>query len=404
MILRLAVDFLLKNLRKSLLSVFLICISTIIIILSVILGENHDNTYKSADSILNSGIKKTAVISLDDFSDDFCDEVAQQPEITCFGTYQLFGCVPIPEISVIQSGQQKTTGGFMNMQYIHKNAVNLFDLDISEGLDPQNLIFENDKKSTQYLYLGSKYKDYIKCGTEYSFNDSITFIVAGFLSDSQKILNENLKYGFDMNTYSTVLDFAYGILCVSEDITCGYFFLCASDDYSLDQAMSKLSEVADKYGIEDISYMKLQDSYEHTNDEWLHVKKILSKLILVVCSSCILMLLCTQILDLFYQMHDLGVMFANGFSVRYLCGIITLKNMIISLFAFVFTAIICFFGIPRLFVMSDDINEMINSVIIKTALPLSLLIIFLINAFITFILILMLRRMSPLKMIGGQND
>ncbi len=403
MILRLTLDFLSKNIRKSLLSIILLFISTVIIILSVILGENHDNTYKSADEMLSSGVKKTAVISLDEFSEEFCDEVMQKPEIACFGTYSSFYCDPIQEIYDIQSQNHVSSEKLMLVQDIHKNAVDLFEMDIIEGVEPENLAFENSKKNTGYLYLGSEYKGYIKCGTEYSM-DGITFIVAGFLSKSQKILNDNLQYGFNMNTYSTVLDFEYGILCVSESITANFFFLCAADDYSLDQAMSEFSKIADKYGIKNVKNMKLQDSYDHTNAQWIHVKKVLLKLIIIVCSSCIIMLLCTQILDLFYQMHDLGILYANGFSINYMCGIITLKNILISLFAFTFSSCLSILGLPLLMGKTNDTNEIINNVIIKKALPLSLLIIFLINVIITFILIKMLRKMTPLEMIGGQND
>ena len=111
MILNFAFNFLSKNIRRSLLSVFLIVVSTLVIMLSVILSENRDEVYETIDTLLVCGVERTAELDIDYGFDiepekskelyfkrkNFLDDISDEPEINNIGSYNTIGCVPIPE-------------------------------------------------------------------------------------------------------------------------------------------------------------------------------------------------------------------------------------------------------------------------------------------------------------------
>ena len=414
MILNFAFDFLSKNIRRSLLSVFLIVVSTLVIMLSVILSENRDEVYETIDTLLVCGVDCTAELDID-YGDnmgleqlkemqlkisEFLDDVSEEAEINCIGSYSTGGYLPIPELYEIQKKGGGTFDEYLNMTSIHKNATDMFKIEITSGTHPSEMKFESD---TDYLYLGSGYKDFINPGTEYEVN-GYKFKVAGILDESQIFFDDNFTSGISATSYSVTHDMKYEILCFSDYHT-SRFLLCANKGYNINQAIEKLYSVAEKYDMQDyILYTTLNDKYEMANQEWLFIKNILYKLITIVCISCILMLICTHILDLLSQMRNYGIMYANGFSISDISKIITIKNIAVSVFAFLISIIICLLAVNLVFKGSEDMSDVFNRIIVHIAIPLSLSVIGLITVFITLFSIVILRKLSPLRMIGGQND
>ena len=82
----------------------------------------------------------------------------------------------------------------------------------------------------------------------------------------------------------------------------------------------------------------------------------------------------------------------------------TIKNIAVSVFAFLISIIICLLAVNLVFKGSEDMSDVFNRIIVHIAIPLSLSVIGLITVFITLFSIVILRKLSPLRMIGGQND
>lgn len=414
MILNFAFNFLSKNIRRSLLSVFLIVVSTLVIMLSVILSENRDEVYETIDTHLVCGVERTAKLDIryDDVEPEkskelyfnmknFLDDISDEHEINSIGSYHTFGCVPIPELYEIQKKGNATSGEYMKVTDIYKHAANMFNLKLTSGVYPSELDFESD---IGYLYLGSGFEGFIEPGEMYEIK-SRKYEVAGILDESQIFLDDNFTSEISATSYSAAHDMKYGILCFGDNIPSSGFWLGANKGYNINQAIEKLYSVAEKYDMEDyILYTTLNDKYEMANKEWLFIKNILYKLITIVCISCILMLICTHILDLLSQMRNYGIMYANGFSISDISKIITIKNIAVSVFAFLISIIICLLAVNLIFKGSEDMSDVFNRIIVHIAIPLSLSVIGLITVFITLFSIVILRKLSPLRMIGGQND
>ena len=84
--------------------------------------------------------------------------------------------------------------------------------------------------------------------------------------------------------------------------------------------------------------------------------------------------------------------------------IITLKNIAISIFAFLISIIITILAVNVVFKGYENMNDVFNRIIINISVPLALAVISVITVFVTLFSILILRKLSPLRMIGGQND
>lgn len=423
MLLNFTVDFLSKNIRRSLLSTFLITVSSLVIMLAVILAENREKVYESIDILFNAGVSNTSKLSIDfyydddislydDISreslkamnlkiDDFLDDISDEPEIASIGSFSTAGCIPIPELYEIQKKGGANSGVYLTMTDVTKSAIDMFNLEVIEGTPCSEVKFED---GINYLYLGYGYKGLVEPGTIYEI-ETYKFKVAGILDEKQVFLDGDFVSGISIAGYSVTHDMKYEILCFSDSAFTSGYWLCANEGYDIEQAIDKVYEVAEKHDVDQwIRYTTLNDTYEMANEEWVFIKNIISKLIIIVCTSCILMLICTHILDLLHQMRNYGIMYANGFSMTDIYKIITLKNIAISIFAFLISIIITILAVNVVFKGYENMNDVFNRIIINISVPLALAVISVITVFVTLFSILILRKLSPLRMIGGQND
>ena len=81
-----------------------------------------------------------------------------------------------------------------------------------------------------------------------------------------------------------------------------------------------------------------------------------------------------------------------------------MKNIAISIFAFLISIIITILAVNVVFKGYENMNDVFNRIIINISVPLALAVISVITVFVTLFSILILRKLSPLRMIGGQND
>ncbi len=400
MAIRFALDWIVTRLRHSVLFVLLVVLSILIIVFSeiVLIGFNHG--YTSADRVLQQGVKKTGVIRSYNYNIGFFEELMARPEVATLGSTDTYGTDVLPELYEIQRGHLQSDEGYLNYEMISRGAANLCEIRLKEGVLPENLPWEEQGgKYTEYLYLGAGFAG-IPVGTVYE-TQTTTYIVAGILNKSQRWIDPSLRNGFSMNELDYTFDCDYRVLVVTEIAFFSGAWICASDGYTIEQAIEQAFQIADKHGV-DMRCTSLQTYYEDSMADVMTLKAILSKLVVIICFSCVFMLICLQLLQILSLEKDFGVMYAVGFSRSELWRAMLLKNILMAIVAFFVTVPVLIFGMKRWFGRSNQWDTILP-IMTRYALPMAVAVILGAVLLSSLVVLVMLRKITPVQMIGGQE-
>lgn len=402
MAIKLAFNFITNKLKHSLIIMILFVVAITLIIFSTLISFGHDYAYYSADSVLSKGVSKTGVLRLSDNNSEYINDLLIQPEIESLGSSYKFSVDNIPEIYEIQKQYRTSNDSLIDFIFVNLSCCNLCDIKLQSGKYPNELDYTvQDEKKIEYLYLGHAYRD-IPINTVYD-TKSCKYIVAGVLDESQKWINESLLYGFDINTVDYTLDCSYEIISISKSLPyTSDIWITASDNYTIEQAVNKALMLSKKHNIT-TTYRTLESSYERSTADSITINSILSKLIVIVCFSCVLMMLCIQSIQIISDKREMGIMMSVGFSTSDIWRSMLIKNVIISTTSFIFIIPICIYIIKWWF----NTNVLFNiafSILITKSLPIAFTsVIFVL--FITSIMVnMLLKRLTPHELIGGIYD
>lgn len=399
MVLRFALDWIVVKLRHSVLFVLLVVLSILIIAFSEIILVGYNYGYTSVDRVLRQGIEKTGVIRSDNYSAGFFEELMARPEVATLGSTYTYVTDVLPELYGIQKGHLKSDEGYLKYELISRSAVNLCEIRLKEGTLPEELLWaEQEGKYTEYLYLGAGFAD-IPVGTVYE-SPSTTYMVAGILDKSQRWIDHSLINGFYMNELDYAFDCDYRVLAVTEVTVFSDVWICTSDGYTMEQAAEQAFQIAKKYGV-DMRFTSLQTYCESTMGDAMTLQVILSKLVVIVCFSCVVMLVCLQLLQILSLEKDFGVMYAVGFSRSEIWRAMVLKNILLAIVAFLVTVPILIRVMKRWF--RDNQWDTVLFIMARYALPIAVAAILGVVLFSSLVVLVMLKKITPVQMIGGQE-
>lgn len=401
MVLRFALDWIVVKLRHSVLFVLLVVLSILIIVFSEMIMIGYNYGYTSVDRVLRQGIEKTGVIRSYNYNTGFYEELMARPEVATLGDTNTYGTDVLPELYGLQKGHLKSDKGYLVYELISRGAANLCEIRLKEGSLPEELSWEGQGgKNTEYLYLGAGFAD-IPVGTVYE-SQYTTYMVAGILDKSQRWIDDSLINGFYMNELDYTFDCDYRVLAVTElAFFSGDVWICASDGYTMEQAAEQAFQIAKKHGV-DIRYTSLQTYCENTMGDAMTLKAILSKLVVIVCFSCAVMLVCLQLLQILSLEKDFGVMYAVGFSQSEIWRAMVLKNILMAAAAFLMTVPILFRVMKRWFGAGSQIDTVLF-IMTRYALPTAAAVILGVVLCSSLVVLVMLRKITPVQMIGGQE-
>lgn len=400
MVLRFALDWIVVRFRHSVLFALLVVFSILIIAFSELILIGYNYAYTSVDRVLRQGIQKTGVVRSENYTDGFFEDLMARPEVATLGSTCTYGTDVLPELYGIQKGHLKSDEGYLEYETISRSAANLCEICLKEGTLPEELLWEGQGgKNTEYLYLGAGFTE-IPVGTVYE-SQYTTYMVAGILDKSQRWIDDSLINGFYMNELDYTFDCDYRVLAVADlAFFSSDIWICASDGYTMEQAAEQAFQIAKKHGV-DIRYTSLQTYCENTMGDAMTLKAILSKLVVIVCFSCVVMLICLQLLQILSLKKDFGVMYAIGFSRSEIWRAMVLKNILLAIVAFLITVPILirvmkwWFGAGKwdtvLFIMT------------RYALPIAVAVILGVVLLSSLVVLVMLKKITPVQMIGGQE-
>ena len=406
MVLRFALDWIVARLRHSVLFALLIVFSIEIIVFSEVIMIGYSYGYTSADRVMRQGIGKTGVIRIENYySADFYEELMARPEVAALGSTGTGWTDALPELYGIQKGHLKGEEGYLQYEMVSRGAANLCEIRLKEGTLPEELSWEGQGgKNTEYLYLGAGFAD-IPVGTVYE-SQYTTYMVAGILDKSQRWIDHSLKRGFEMQTLDYTFDCNYRVLAITDIAAFSSdVWICASDGYTMEQAAEQAFQIAKKHGA-DMRYTSLQTYYENTMGDMMTLKAILSKLVVIVCFSCAVMLVCLQLLQVLSLEKEFGVMYAVGFSQSEIWGAMVLKNILMAIVAFLMTVPILtrvmkwWFGSGS---QTGNQRDTMLFIMTRYALPTAAAVILGVVLCSSLVVLVMLRKITPVQMIGGQE-
>ncbi len=386
-----------EKIGRTFLSIILTVLGIVVIIFTIVQGTGTEYAYKEIDKLLANGIDKTARVRISELNADFLNDLAAQPEIAAVGESMNYEVYSLPELAKIQNSYKKKLESGLELTTISIGALDLCKLSLQEG----NFELDFHDEKTEYLYLGAGFKN-IPVGTIYT-TEYTNYIVAGILQKGQRFIDSDLSYGFDQNRSDYTFNCDYSVLSVVSFPFTDGFWLSSSDNYTLDQSLAKAFEIAEKHNVE-IKYRTLQKSYENAMFNVMAVKNIFSKLMPVVCISCVIMILCLQLSDIFSKLRDFGTMYSQGFSQTDIETIMILKNIITFVISLIVSVLPFYWLVNFWYNNSNDGALVISKILLRYAAPVAVIAIIGIIVISTVVSLFVFRKYSPVEMIGGHND
>jgi ABC-type antimicrobial peptide transport system permease subunit len=100
---------------------------------------------------------------------------------------------------------------------------------------------------------------------------------------------------------------------------------------------------------------------------------------------------------------EIGIMLSVGFAISDISKSLILSNIILSLVSFLISVPLSLFVVKWWF-QANNMMEVVNKILIKYSYPISLVVIICVIAISSVLLIKLLNKLTPVEMIGGQND
>lgn len=392
-----ALNLMSEKIGRTILSIILTVLGLVVIIFTIVQGTGTEYAYKEIDKLLTNGIDKTARVRISELNADFLNDLAIQPEIAAVGESINYEVYSLPELAEIQNSHKKEIKSSLELTTVLIGALDLCKLSLQEG----NFELDFHDEKTEYLYLGNGFKN-ISVGTVYK-TEYTNYIVAGILQKGQRFIDSDLAYGFDQNRSDYTFNCDYSVLSVVSDPFTDGFWLSASDDYTLEQALAKTFDIAEKHNVE-IKYRTLHKSYDDAMFNVLAVKNIFSKLMPIVCISCIIMILCMQLSDIFSVLRGFGIMYSQGFSQADIETIMILKNIITFVISLIVSVPPIYWLVNFWYNSSNDGAVVILKILLKYAAPAAVIATIGITTLSVLFSLVVFRKYSPVEMIGGNND
>lgn len=386
-----------EKISRTILSIILAVFGIIVIVFTVIQGTGTEYAQKQIDKLLTSGFDKTAWVRMSELDGEFIDELAKQPEVLAVGDISNFEISGMPELIEIQNSLTGESNKVLKTVAISPGILNMCKISLQSG----QLETEFPDEKTNFLYLGAGFEN-IPVGTVYKTERS-NYIVAGIFKKSQRFLKPGLNHEFDQNRSDYTFNCDHSVITVVPYTFTDGIWLNAAENYTLEQSLNKAFEIAEKHGIE-IHYRTLRKSYEDAMSFVLAVKNIFSKLMPVVCVSCVIMILCMQLSDIFGGLRGFGIMYSQGFSQADIEIIMVLKNVITFVISLIISVLPVYWLVNFWYNSSKDGAAVIPKILLGYAAPAAIITIIGISAVSTVFSVFVFRKYSPVEMIGGHND
>ncbi len=395
---RLALNFICQKISRTIISTLLCVISVIVIVFFAILGVGIDYAYNEVDKLLTTGVEKAVRLRTENSSPEFLDELASQPEVLAVGDNNIARDIEyLPELAKIRSDALGENKNVIDISFVNYNLLNFSKISLQKG------DFDKDfsEWNTYYLYLGSGFKD-VPLGTAFSTEWGSNFVVAGIMSDGQRLISDTLETPEDHYAGYTY-DGTYSVLAAWQGLSTNELWLSANEDYTLEEALDKAFVIADKHGV-DLRYTTLRTRFDEARENTAIMKEIFSRLGLIMCIACAMMIICMQLSDIYGSLHEYGVMCSVGFTRSDIEKTVIIKNVITFSAGFILSLPLINILLRWWYLQSFSGKEATTKILVSAAIPAAAVLIIFTLIISSVISVAVISRHTPVQMIGGHND
>lgn len=378
----------------------LLCLSLIIELLGVRFNKNIDKNFTcDRNQLLFYDTQRSAV---DPDRTNFFKELSELEFVSSFGGANVAesNMISYPQLGKIQR-ENGFSGEVGQEVRIDASLLPLYKLELAEGEWKTS-----DNYRTIYLYLGADFAGKVAVGTTFADEKGDEeYMVAGILKSNSYFPMDDLIADFSKIAttfqYESKLDNRIiKLLPTSRAEWRG--FISIKNGYLTNNVINQIYQLAHKENI-DIhlgEFVDILKEIEHSRSDITHYMRGLAlKMALII----IILVSGTQLLQIIKEMSEYGIYYSLGMTVKDLCSIVFIKNIVGMFVAFMAGIIGCIFAIKIMsFSMNMDFSELIS---LFYGSPTIIMFAFsMLTGVIASILpALFIAKLKPIELIGG-ND
>ncbi len=286
----------------------------------------------ACDQCLNGGNRQCGMLMIESengFDPDFLEEISQMDEIVGFTSGDVHD-FPVDEIEKYGEQQKKMdpeyveNTGFVPWFLMNTSGIDVCQFNLREGMRPEEWQLQENE---ELIYLGGNFED-VTVGEKFeSKREPVTYVVGGILEKGTNWIYD------DVYIFETVQDSHY-VQCLDNMVVelvpywvSGRCTYCVKKGYKMEDAESKLLEVAEKHGVV-IKLARLEDVLDENEYQFSIILNVIRLLTVIIIVTSMIVLERTQYSEMVNDTEYFGIFYANGASTRDLTAILVGENLL----------------------------------------------------------------------------
>lgn len=420
---KILINTILRRKRTFILTILLNIISVMLIAITLYIYSDNNYCISKADKVLANGIKGTGVYVINttmdeqDFdlkAEEFKNKVAEIRGVEGVADFKSAGEIltGVPKLREVQD------------KYINQELVKDMKRDSVYGIitsgNPLSIcnaplqkgeFKESNDKYVVYLYLGNNLSE-IPVGTEYHFSAGIgtdhelnvTYIVQGVFEKGAVFIDSRLlTETYDLLSEECAYNLDNMVLAQSSSSMINHFFYTVNGESSVEKVNDEIGELAKETGWPMIT-ASAAEILRRRQEKTMEVSRMVIDLLIIVVFANIIILTCLSVSSILGNKSEYGILQANGYSSLKLSMIIVIENAIKFIIAtylgcFAAKIVISLYG----FWDSKSMEYLFNDIFINYVLWKVLIIMAALIVISSVIPVMVIKRMKPVNLIGGNE-
>lgn len=420
------VKLIIKNILNRkwsfLVTIFINIVALSMISMSVYIYENTTYCETVIDKTMRYDTDNMGIIALNDTEieegyayDDYFEigksivsELMEKDKIISAGGYDI--CGPAFDDSDIALFQHELLGDDeegLNYYSMDAGIIDMFNIEFTEGEMDKSL--DTSDEFTEYLYLGEGYREKYKVGdvVEWSAGKDIhlKMIVKGFFSENGRVVDPNIistRGSFTTDKCYINLKASDVIMVRNTAKDGAVCFVIWDEEYSYDEIQDEINSVSAKYG-KAAHLVKLSEIIDEKVQAGNEISGYIMDVLWIILVTAIIMVTCIQITNILNNTSQYGIMYANGFSTGNIMAMLVVETFLNTVISGALSIVFVKKLISFIFLSVKDESEVIDYIFKEYVIGADMLSAFIISIIAIAVPMIIIYRMKPVQLIGGED-
>lgn len=420
---KILINSILRRKRTFILTILLNIISVMLIAITIYIYSDNNYCMSKADKVLANGIKGTGLYVINttmnepDFDlkvEEFKKKVANIHGVEGVADFDSAGGI-LTGVPKLREVQDKYISQEL-MKDIRKDSVYGIvtagnPLPICNAPLQSGEYKESEDKYVVYLYLGNNLSE-IPVGTEYHFSGAIgtdhelnvTYIVQGVFEKGAVFIDQRLlSQTYDLLSEECAYNLDNMVIAQTYPSRSNWFFYTVNGESSVEVVNDEIGKLAKETGWPMIT-ASASEIMRGRQEKTMEVSKMVIDLLIIVVLSNIIILSCLSVSSILGNKSEYGILQANGYGSYQLSLIIVIENTIKFVIA---TVLGCFVAkkVISLYAFWDigTMEYVFNDIFMNYVLWKVLLIMVVLIVISSVIPVIVINRLKPVDLIGGNE-